>query len=362
MLALIVSTDGGVASAGENPLRNHQSAPTDCPFVYQRELIQQQTLVKYGFVVKCGRDGSDGPYAGGPNLQKVVHTDGTACQVEYDASVTFQDSPGFISATWSSPTGLSSHLRLGPYSNGVVVSTAAIKASNSTVYAAYARNGTYQNNDCQLQGGWRSLCWEGGGTPQDPCTYSVPYSITRANSPPPSIAPYVAQVMAELKAEAGTINSLPNPKGLVNLPTCFWVDNIGVPDEQDYGLVMAGPPDPSGRQIFYTYLIRLFFSGIDWNFDDPLGNAETAPHPACGQHPQLTAHNYQTISEKRGNDDGTYHVTAREKYQITVDMYWADSYRTNHEPVDPGVKLPIVISTDPAYHQFIGQVEGIPVS
>jgi len=175
------------------------------------------------------------------------------------------------------------------------------------------------------------------------------------------VAPYIAQVMAELKAQPGTINSLPNPKGLVNLPTCFWLENLGVPEEQDYSLVLAGPPDPSGRQIFYTYLIRLFFGGVDWNFDDPLGNTETAPHPACGQHPQLTAHSYQLISEKRGNDDGKYQVTAREKYQLTVDMYWADSYKTHHESIDPGVQLPIVISTDPAYHQFIGQVEGIPV-
>jgi len=189
----------------------------------------------------------------------------------------------------------------------------------------------------------------------------VPYPITRPNSPPPPVAPYVARVLGDLKAQPGTINSLPNPKGLVNLPTCFWVDNMAIPAEKNYTLVLAGPPDSSGRQIFYTYLIRLFFGGIEWNFDDPMGNVETAPHPACGQHPQLTAHNYQTISEKRGNADGTYHVVAREKYQITGDMYWADSYRTHHEPVDPGVQLPIVISTDPAYHQFVGQVEGIPV-
>jgi hypothetical protein len=350
---------GTASAATPVPIRPHP-APSGCPIIFEKELIQQGQLVTYDFGPECGRNGSSGRYGGRPHLQRIIHTDGTACQVQYDASVSFQDFTGYISASWSSPTGVGSELHLWPYSNGPLVSTAAIKASNSSVYAVYARNGTYQNNDCQPQTGWKSLCWEGRGT-EDPCTYTEPYAITRDHSPPPSIAPYIAQVMAEVKAQAGTINSLPSPKGLVNLPTCFWLDNMGVPEEQNYALVLAGPPDPSGRQIFYMYLIRLFFAGVDWNFDDPLGNAETAPHPACGQHPQLTAHNYQTISEKRGNDDGTYHVTAMEKYQLTVDMYWADSYTTNHESIDPGVQLPIIISTDPAYHQFIGQVEGIPV-
>jgi hypothetical protein len=268
-----------------------------------------------------------------------------------------------MSATWAAPgNGGTESRKLNPNLEGFGILTSAVKASKSNVFAVYAQDGTYKDNQCEVRSGWRNYCREGGTAPApDPCIRAVPYSITRADSPAPSVAPYVAQVVGELKAQAGTINSLPNPKGLVNLPTCFWVDGMAVPNEEAYTLVLAGPPDSSGRQIYYTYLIRLFFGGIEWNFDDPMGNVETAPHPACGQHPQLTAHNYQTISEKRGNADGTYHVVAREKYQITVDMYWADSYRTHHEPVDPGVQLPIVISTDPAYHQFVGQVEGIPV-
>ncbi len=348
------------AEALRKPNGRPAPAPSNCPVVYQHDLIPLRTLAKYDIAARCGRAGSDGRYAGRPHLEKIIHTDGTACQIQYDASVTFQDYTGYISASWSSPTGVSSELHLWPYSNGPLVSTAAIKASNSSVYAVYARNGTYQNNDCQPQSNWKSLCWEGRGT-EDPCTYTEFYPITRDNSPPPSIAPYIAQVMGEVKAQAGTINSLPNPKGLVNLPTCFWLDNIGIPDEQDYALVLAGPPDPSGRQIFYTYMIRLFFDGVEWNFDDPFGNGEIRANAACGQHPQLTAHNYEMISEKRGNSDGTYHVTAKERYQLTVDMYWADSYTTNHESIDPAVQLPITVSTDPAYHQFVGQVEAIPV-
>src|SRR5262249_48210201 len=159
---------------------------------------------------------------------------------------------------------------------------------------------------------------------------------TPVESPPPPVGPYVARVVRDLRASAGTVHSLPSPNGLVNLPTCFWIDDMGIPDERDDTVALAGPPDGGGRRIFYTYLARVFFAGVDWNFDDPSGNEPVAPHPACGQHPQLTAHRYQMISESRG-PDGLYHVVPVEKYQVTVDLYWADSYGPHRQSVDPGV-------------------------
>jgi hypothetical protein len=347
------------------PLPNQsKAAPDDCPVVYQGQLGEQGQLKKtYKSTAECGRDGSRvGTYAGrASSTRQQVQPDGASCTLFYNASVTFQDSPTYMTASWSPPNGGSKQLRIDPNSNGNTISTSAVAVSKSSVYSVYSRDGTYQNNECQAKTGWQSYCREGRPT-DDPCTFTEPYPLTRAQSPPPPVAPYLDKVKGELQAAAGTISSMPNPRGIVNLPTCFWMDGMTIPDEQDYSLVLAGPPDPSGRQIFYTYLIRLFFAGIEWNFDDPLGNAEVQPHPACGQHPQLTAHNYQLISEKRGNDDGKYHITARENYQLTVDMYWSDSYTTHHEPVDPGIPLPITVSPLGAYPQFVGQVEGIPVS
>jgi hypothetical protein len=289
-----------------------------------------------------------------------VNSDGT-CTAYWDAPVTFQDLPTFIRATWTPPDGGKPQQRdVGPNTDGWSIVDSGVKASKYNVFAVYSRKGTSDGNQCNSTAPYRVACREGAPN-NDPCILAVPHRLTSAESPPPSVAPYLDEVIGKLRAQAGTINSIPNPNGIVNLPTCFWVDGITVADEADYSLVLAGPPDTSGRQIFYTFLIRLFFAGIDWNFDDPLGNAEVKPHQACGQHPQQTAHTYQLISEKRGNDDGKYHVTAKENYQLTVDMYWSDSYRTQHAPIDPGIALPIAITPASDYHQFVGQVEGIPI-
>jgi hypothetical protein len=171
----------------------------------------------------------------------------------------------------------------------------------------------------------------------------------------------VAGVVRDLRASTGAVRSLPSPNALVNLPTCFWIDGMGVPAERDVTVVLPGPPDASGRRIYYTYLVRVFFAGVDWDFDDPFGNDQVLPHPACGQHPQLTAHRYRMISESHG-PDGLYHVVPTERYQVTVDLYWADTYGPHHQPVDPGVPLPIAISPPRSYDQYVGQVEAVPMS
>src|SRR5262249_61946323 len=97
----------------------------------------------------------------------------------------------------------------------------------------------------------------------DPCTPPQPHILAPPASPPPAVGPYVASVVRDIIAQAGSLHSMPSPNGLVNLPTCFWIEGIGVPDERDFTLVLPGPPDPSNRRIYYTYLIRVIFSRID---------------------------------------------------------------------------------------------------
>ena len=358
----LTSTDLVFASDLSRPTA--PPSPNDCRPVYQGSVSKPGSITDYqaGAGIDCARPGNTAPYgAGSAYTSAELVADGAPCTLLYYAPVKFQNFPSYIHAAWTSPLGTGGGANLDPNSSGDVVSAAGATAATNDVFAVYSRTGVFQGQQCQGTGAWQDFCQlaETGPNP-DPCILTQPHRISAADSPPPPIGPYIANVVRDLRAAPGTVRSLPSPNGLVNLPTCFWIDGIGVPDERDLTLVLPGPPDGSGRRIYYTYLIRVFFAGVDWNFDDPFGDGQVQPHPACGQHPQLTAHSYQMISEKR-SADGMYHVTATEKYQVTVDLYWDDTYGPHHQPADPGVPLPITVSPPQPYDQYVGQVEAIPL-
>ena len=353
------------AEAIDKPPGAQPPSPADCRAVYQGSLSRPGTVADYqaGASIDCARPGNTTPYGATSAFTAAEPVaEGTPCTLMYYAPVRFQDFPTYIHAAWTSPIGGGGGANLDPNATGDVISAAGATAAVNDVFAVYSRPGTFQGQVCQGNGAWQDFCQlaETGPNP-DPCILTQPHRIVPADSPPPVIAPYVASVVRDLQAAPGSISSLPSPNALVNLPTCFWIDGMGVPNERDVTLVLPGPPDSSGRRIYYTYLIRAFFAGIDWNFDDPYGQGQVQPHPACGQHPQLTAHSYQMISDKRGGD-GLYHVTATEKYQVTVDLYWDDTYGPHHRAVDPGVPMPITVSPPQPYGQYVGQVEAIPMS
>jgi hypothetical protein len=353
------------SALAEDPTRpTTPPSPDDCVVVYQGSLAQQGGAVDYraGAGIACGRPGNTAPYgAGRAYTASDAVPDGAPCQVLSYAPVRFQNMPAYIHATWTSPAGSAGAANLDPTLSGSVLSSAGAPAATNDIFAVFSRQGTFQAGQCQGVGAWQDFCQLGEAVPNpDPCILTQPHRIVPADSPPPPIGPYVANVVRDLRAAAGTVRSLPSPNGLVNLPTCFWIEGMGVPAERDVTVVLPGPPDSSGRRIYYTYLVRVFFAGVDWNFDDPYGNDQVQPHPACGQHPQLTAHSYRVISEDNG-PDGFYHVVPTEKYQVTVDLYWADTYGPHHQPVDPGVPMPVTVSPVRAYEQYVGQVEAIPV-
>lgn len=362
---IVLLSAGQPVLAVDKPPGAPAPSPTDCVAVYQGALGQQGALTDYqaGASIDCGRPGNTAPYgAGSAFTQAAAVPDGTPCTILYYAPVTFQNLPRYIHATWTSPIGAGGAASLDPNSSGDVVSAAGVTAATNDVFAVYAQQGIYQAQQCQPNGAWGDFCQLGAPAPNpDPCILTQPHVIVPASSPPPSVAPYIAGVVRDLETAPGTVHSLPSPNGLVNLPTCFWIDDMAVPAERDLSMVLPGPPDASGRRIFYTYLIRVFFAGVDWNFDDPFGNDQVQPHPACGQHPQLTAHSYSMISEKHSSD-GFYHVSATEKYQVTVDLYWDDTYGPHHRAVDPGIVLPITVAPPEPYDQYVGQVEAIPMT
>jgi len=192
------------------------------------------------------------------------------------------------------------------------------------------------------------------------CYTWVFHAIPGAAPAPQTVAPFFADRFGGLRAASGDIHSAPATKGLVNTPVCFWIDGMGIPTEQDLTLVLAGPVDGSGRQVFYTFFARIQFQGVTWDFDDSSGDNSTVSVPStCAGHPQVVAHRYTRISDER-HPDLKYHVTAAEDYSISVVVYWIDS-DGQHGPVaiDPGVSAPVL--TPDVYPQYVGQVEGVPI-
>ncbi len=266
---------------------------------------------------------------------------------------------GQIAANYGFSAGASASIPLSP--------DETIKAASFEAMVAEVRLGTYQPSvagdpnsplTCRLDPTVHSYC-PGLANPVDQfCYIWIAHPVTPGTSPSPPWAPYFAAAIGNIKSEAGTIHSAPSQKGVVNTAVCFWIDNMGIPVERDLELILAGAPDSSGRQIFYTYLARIRFGNVAWDFDDPAGQTTVAAPPACGSPPQLVAHSYRQISDDR-HGDRTYHVTARENYTISVEVFWADSDGLHHEPVDPGVDAPVI--SPAVYPQYVGQVEGVPI-
>jgi hypothetical protein len=191
------------------------------------------------------------------------------------------------------------------------------------------------------------------------CFTWVGDNITPAASPPQAWGPFFNVAFGRLSGEAGTIHSAPARTAVVNTRTCFWVEGMGIPAERDLVLTLAGAPDATGRQIFYTFLARIQFLRLAWQFDDPAGNVELPVPTECQGHQMATSHIYPQISDGR-NGDNTYHVSVTEQYSITVQAFWNDAFGT-HGPidVDPGVPAPSISPTMLA--QPVGQIEGIPI-
>ncbi|HXM57355.1 MAG TPA: hypothetical protein VOB72_18300 [Candidatus Dormibacteraeota bacterium] len=291
---------------------------------------------------------------------------GDPCQNTYYYRVSFSnDTGGNAAAIFAFAGGATS----GTFGIGSTYFTQADADMMGTHdgYVTDVQLGTYEPSNasdsnspltCQLKPTYHFFCPATGQLDQF-CFTWVNHPITNENLPPQAWAPFFAQTIGDIRGEAGQIHSAPSARAVVNTPTCFWIDNIGIPDERDLTLVLPSNPDASGRQIFYTFLARIKFLGVDWWFDGDDPTSQVAPDKECLGHPQLVAHRYTQISDGRNGDD-TYHVTATERYSITVDAFWNDSFG-NHGPVpvDPGVAAPQI--RPDALPQRVGQVEGIPI-
>jgi len=213
---------------------------------------------------------------------------------------------------------------------------------------------------CVLNPTYHFYCPATGVVGPPPCYTWILHPIAGTVPKPQTVAPFFSNVLGTIQASPGAISSQPASKGVVNSPVCFWIAGMTIPAERDLTLVLPGPPDPSGRQVFFTFFARIQFEGVTWNFDDESGDNSLAQVPPyCRNEPLMVAHQYSRISDER-HPDLRFHVTATENYSITVVVYWYDSDGA-HGPVavDPGVSAPTL--TPDVYPQYVGQVEGVPL-
>jgi hypothetical protein len=165
----------------------------------------------------------------------------------------------------------------------------------------------------------------------------------------------------------GQITSLPaqpNP-ALVNSPACFFINGADI-DGQDvnqpatFELVLLGPADATGRQVYYVFRVDLALTGVTWTFGDGSGATEPLPQPCLGVSgaPLQFAHRYLRYSPADG-----FPVGATETFSVHVTEYWYDSDGQPNPPLDLGDLQPIVTNPGPVpqFRKVVLQEEGVPV-
>jgi hypothetical protein len=333
------------------------SGPTAPPVVYgYPSTVGNAINLSGGAVVyrmggpSFGRGGSQtSPPAANPQP-------GTPCTVSQTDWLTYHTGPdGSIIGTFGS------YVFVLVTPNGTVIDQppttldAGILRQNSGTYRANP-NGTVT---CQFSSPFWTTVITNPGQPYPGFIWVAAPPVAGAPAQVP-VLPAVAGAVGQIHGKAGTVAAVPTGSGLTGAATCFWVQNLGIPQELDQVIYLVGPPQAEGRQVIYTLILRISFAGIQWNFDDPYGNGQVAPPSRCGDqvaHPLLTAHKYAADSQN-AHPDGLYHVTAFESYTVAVDLYWFDSAGPHH------VALPFAPQTIPlaAFPEFVIQEMGVPVA
>jgi hypothetical protein len=317
--------------------------------------------------LQCFRPGGVTPF--GSNVapaSSVVRKDnpqlGDPCQNIYYHPVTFTED----TSPSGNPTAIFSIL--GNATTGRLSVTDASMIGTHDAFVSDTQLGSYEPSNpndpnsplqCVLNPTFHFYCPATGVIGPPLCFTWKEHPIFGAVAPPQIVAPFFANVLGTIQASPGTIHSAPASKGVVNAPVCFWIDGVTIPAERDLTLVLTGPIDTSGRQVFYTFLAKIQFQGVTWDFDEPSGDNSLTTSPFCPSGPLVVAHQYSRISDER-HPDQRYHVTATETYSISVVVFWYD-FGGKHGPfpVDPGVSAP-TLSPD-MYLQYVGQVEGVPI-
>jgi hypothetical protein len=189
----------------------------------------------------------------------------------------------------------------------------------------------------------------------------------------------IASLMGAFQAliQPGQISSMPPGPGLANpgltqIGTCFFVSGANInrvpvsqqsPD-QWFQVVLDGGAIGEGRHIFYTFAVRLSYSGTIWHFGDGSQQADALPTQCRGaaSGAQISAsHTYTQYSMGRMPGD-VFQVTATESYTTDVWELWVDPTSGNVQTsffADP--LGPINLTVGP-YPKGVVQEMGVPIA
>jgi hypothetical protein len=195
------------------------------------------------------------------------------------------------------------------------------------------------------------------------CVIQVPH--LPPTLPPPTLAdlgfdPLTLLGTVRGNVRPGTITSSPAQVGLVNTPTCFYVNGMNNAQPQYFQIVLQAnfEPPPYNRGIYYVFRIEISQTATTWNFGDGSSD-ETPPGPFCvGSGQMATAHRYLRYSGLQPN--GAFQVTATESYGAHVVEYWYDTQPEAKDLGDGGIPAFNVVAGPVAMPVI--QEEGVPVA
>jgi hypothetical protein len=345
----------------------------------------QPVRVATGAAVVCPSPQSPPGGLFGPTKQPqpVNHPPGTACTQEIWEPMELQLTPGGQEYVfWPDPTfnGNGSNTpepqAVARVISGIDPKTFFIQGGTIDFFYPFTLHGKWDaTNTCvpldkaDQQASYTSNC--PGATIAYACLIQQTHTIAGV---PPTLADLNGRLV-DLRARMlqlihpGQITSVPAQPhpGLVNTQTCFSIQGASI-DGQDptqpatFELVLLGPADATGRQVYYVFRIdvTLVTSLLKWTFGDNDPTTETPSQcPGAGNPPLWIAHRYLHYSPPGG-----FAVALTETFNLHVTEYWYDSAGTPHPPMDLGDFQPaITVQPGPAggFTKAIVQEEGVPI-
>lgn len=386
LMTPVLLVDPAPVHAGSGPIS--PAAPTCIPDLVTKvgSAMNQVTPIGGNATVICavpsGSPGQpDGP--SGPGPQRTFPPVGSPCEVirdEPDGVVIHPD--GSVDELVPDENGKQTPFAW-PSSVSIII---VDEAAGNQLYIPFEHAGTFGPGGVCLPngpGGWDNGC--AGPVKTDPivmltglsseqCLHIVPDEAAGNGLPPGVIGPQLVTLEGQVSGliDAGTLSSLPLGAGLVNVPECFFINNMNTPQNQQFQIVIPSDPDALGRRIFYVFVISVTNAGITWDFGDSSGDTTGQQPPLDCSVPAAaaqvsTAHVYQRYSD--GLPGGVFAVRAVEHYTIGVTEMWIDARQPGPHtiPVDlAALGVPATIDKPipaggAAYPQRIIQEEGVSV-